>query len=38
MGCVAFPVRNRGFVNADLVGNLLLHEIVVQAMLANMVT
>ena len=35
--CVASPVRNRGFVNADLVGNLLLEEVEVQAMAADVV-
>ena len=36
-GCVAFPVGNREFVNADLVGNLLLQKLEVQAVLAHVV-
>jgi hypothetical protein len=36
-GCVDFPIGNRQFVNADLVGNLLLEEIGVQPPRANMV-
>jgi len=37
-GTVAFPVGNGDFVNADVFGNLLLHEVEVQAALAEMVT
>ena len=36
-GCVAFPVGNREFVNADLVGNLLLQELEIQAALWEVV-
>ena len=36
-GCVAFPVGSCEFVNADLVGNLLLQESEVQAALAEVV-
>jgi hypothetical protein len=36
-GCVAFPVANRSFVNANLVRNLLLEEFEVQTARANVV-
>ena len=36
-GCVAFPAGNGLFVNPDLVGNLLLEEIEVQAVGAETV-
>ena len=36
-GCVAFPVRNGGFVDADLVGNLLLEEVEVETPGADVV-
>jgi hypothetical protein len=36
-GCVAFPVGDRGFINADLIGNLLLEEFEVEAVGANLV-
>ncbi len=37
MGCVAFPVGNCGFVNADLFRNLPLQEIEVQTARADMI-
>ena len=37
-GCVAFPAGNGLFVNPDLVGNLLLEEVQVEATLADVVT
>jgi len=36
-GCVDFPVSNGLFVNSNLVGNLLLEEIQVQAARSDMV-
>jgi hypothetical protein len=36
-GCVAFPVRNCGSVNADLVGNLPLEKFEVEAARADVV-
>jgi hypothetical protein len=36
-GCVAFPVANRQFVNADPISNLALEELEVQAARADMV-
>ena len=36
-GCVAFPVRNCGSVNADLVGNLPLEKFEVEAAGADVV-
>ncbi len=38
MGCVAFPAGNGQFVNADVIGDLLLEEFEVEAMFANMVS
>lgn len=37
-GCVAFPKGNRRFVNANLVGDLLLEELEVQTPRANLIT
>jgi hypothetical protein len=37
MGCVAFPVRNRRFVYADLFSNVLLKEFEAEAAGADMV-
>jgi hypothetical protein len=37
-GCLVFPFRNRDFVNADAVGYLLLQELEVQTVCANVVT
>jgi hypothetical protein len=36
-GSVAFPIGNRGFVNADAGGNLRLEEFEVQAPFADVV-